>query len=37
MLHDIDFDDNMEAKFFRAEMVDGVIAVPPFVKEVPSV
>lgn len=30
MLHDIDFADNMEAKFFRAKMVNGVIAVPPF-------
>lgn len=27
MLHDIDFENNMEAKFFRAEMVDGVINV----------
>jgi len=30
MLHDIDFTHNMEAKFFRAEMVDGVINIPPF-------
>lgn len=30
MLHDIDFANDMEAKFFHAEMVDGVIAVPPF-------
>jgi len=30
MLHDIDFAHNMEARFFRAEMVDGVIDVPPF-------
>jgi len=30
MLHDIDFPNDMEAKFFRAEMVDGVITVPPF-------
>lgn len=30
MLHDIDFKNNMEAKFFRACMVDGVIEVPPF-------
>ena len=30
MLHDIDFKNDMEAKFFRAEMVDGVIDVPPF-------
>jgi CRISPR-associated protein Cas5d len=33
MLHDIDFANDMEAKFFRAEMVDGVIAVPPFIRE----
>ena len=30
MLHDIDFENNMEAKFFRAVMRDGVIDVPPF-------
>jgi CRISPR-associated protein Cas5d len=30
MLHDIDFENNMEAKFFRAVMLDGVIDVPPF-------
>ena len=30
MLHDIDFAHDMEAKFFRAAMVDGVITVPPF-------
>jgi CRISPR-associated protein Cas5d len=30
MLHDIDFQSNMEAKFFRAEMRNGVIEVPPF-------
>jgi CRISPR-associated protein Cas5d len=30
MLHDIDFANDMEAKFFQAEMIDGVIAVPPF-------
>jgi len=30
MLHDIDFPNDMEAKFFRAEMVDGVIIVPAF-------
>jgi CRISPR-associated protein Cas5d len=30
MLHDIDFKNNMEAKFFRAVMSDGVIDVPPF-------
>jgi len=30
MLHDMDFENNMEAKFFRAEMHNGVIEVPPF-------
>jgi CRISPR-associated protein Cas5d len=30
MLHDIDFKNNMEAKFFRTQMIDGVIDVPPF-------
>lgn len=30
MLHDIDFKNDMEAKFFRAQMIDGVINVPPF-------
>jgi CRISPR-associated protein Cas5d len=30
MLHDIDFDNNMEAKFFRAIMRNGVIDIPPF-------
>ncbi|HPC94990.1 MAG TPA: type I-C CRISPR-associated protein Cas5c [Sedimentisphaerales bacterium] len=30
MLHDIDFANDMEARFFRAQMVDGVITVPPF-------
>lgn len=30
MLHDIDFGNNMEAKFFRAVMRDGVIDVPLF-------
>lgn len=30
MLHDMDFENNMEAKFFRAEMRNGVIEVPPF-------
>jgi len=29
MLHDLDFTNNMEAKFFRAMMRDGVIEVPP--------
>jgi CRISPR-associated protein Cas5d len=30
MLHDMDFEKNMEAKFFRAEMRNGIIEVPPF-------
>jgi CRISPR-associated protein Cas5d len=30
MLHDMDFENNMEAKFFRAEMRNGIIEVPPF-------
>lgn len=30
MLHDIDFESNMEARFFRAVMQDGVIEVPAF-------
>jgi len=30
MLHDIDFQNNMEAKFFRAEMRNGIIEIPPF-------
>lgn len=30
MLHDIDFENNMEARFFRAVMCDGIIDVPPF-------
>ena len=29
MLHDIDFENDMEAKFFRAEMRNGIIEVPP--------
>jgi CRISPR-associated protein Cas5d len=29
MLHDIDFGNNREARFFRAVMRDGVIEVPP--------
>lgn len=33
MLHDIDFKNNMEPKFFRAIMRDGVIDVPPFYGE----
>lgn len=30
MLHDIDFDNDMTPRFFRAKMTDGVIEVPPF-------
>ena len=30
MLHDMDFENNMEAKFFRAEMRNGIIEVHPF-------
>jgi CRISPR-associated protein Cas5d len=30
MLHDMDFENNMEAKFFRAEMSNGIIEVPSF-------
>ncbi|PID74151.1 MAG: type I-C CRISPR-associated protein Cas5 [Desulfobacterales bacterium] len=30
MLHDIDFENGMTAKFFRANMKNGVIDVPPF-------
>lgn len=30
MLHDIDFKSNMEARFFKATMQDGVIEIPPF-------
>ena len=30
MLHDMDFENNMEAKFFRAEIRNGVIEIPPF-------
>ncbi|MCX5698024.1 MAG: type I-C CRISPR-associated protein Cas5c [Candidatus Omnitrophica bacterium] len=30
MLHDIDFKHGMEAQFFHAQMVNGVIGVPPF-------
>ncbi|WP_429003134.1 type I-C CRISPR-associated protein Cas5c [Xanthomonas sacchari] len=29
MLHDIDFDNGMTPRFFRARMVDGQVAVPP--------
>lgn len=31
MLHDIDFTNGMTSRFFRARMVDGLIAVPPLV------
>jgi len=30
MLHDIDFENDCTARFFRAEMKDGIITVPPF-------
>ncbi len=33
MLHDIDFADNRQPRFFRARMVNGVIDVPPFEAE----
>ena len=33
MLHDIDFDHGNTPRFFRAEMKQGVIAVPPFYAE----
>lgn len=33
MLHDIDFTNEMQPHFFRAEMTDGVITVPPFKAE----
>jgi len=33
MLHDIDFGNEMQPHFFRAEMADGVITVPPFKAE----
>lgn len=33
MLHDIDFACDMEARFFRAKMIDGVIEVPPFISK----
>ncbi len=33
MLHDIDFENGMTPRFFRARMVDGVIDVPPFEAE----
>ncbi len=30
MLHDMDFENDMEAKFFRAQMRNGIIDIPPF-------
>ena len=30
MLHDIDYKNKMEAKFFRAQMVNSIIEIPPF-------
>lgn len=33
MLHDFDFADGMSPRFFRAQMVEGQIAVPPLVDE----
>lgn len=33
MLHDIDFKNDMQARFFNAVMNDGVITVPPFKSE----
>lgn len=33
MLYDIDFENDMEARFFRACMINGVINVPPFNSE----
>ena len=30
MLHDIDFKNNMEPRFFRAQMFNGIIDIPPF-------
>lgn len=30
MLHDMDFKNNLEARFFRARMINGIIEVPPF-------
>ena len=33
MLHDIDFENDMTPRFFRAEMIDGVIKVPAFHSE----
>lgn len=33
MLHDIDYGNDMEARFFRAVMKDGIICIPPFESE----
>lgn len=33
MLHDIDFENNKEAKFFRAELNDGIVEIPSFYSE----
>ncbi|MFP4581896.1 MAG: type I-C CRISPR-associated protein Cas5c [Desulfococcaceae bacterium] len=33
MLHDIDFENGMEPRFFRAAMKNGVVTVPPFTSE----
>lgn len=30
MLHDIDFENNMKPRFFRAKMIDGIIEIPKF-------
>tara|TARA_B100000700_G_scaffold323167_1_gene426341 strand:+ start:1169 stop:1282 length:114 start_codon:yes stop_codon:yes gene_type:complete len=30
MLHDIDFSKDAEPRFFRAELTNGVVEVPPF-------
>ena len=33
MLHDIDFENDMQPRFFRAKMTDGVITIPSFKAE----
>lgn len=33
MLHDIDFDDEMNPRFFQAVMKNGVVSIPPFFSE----
>ena len=33
MLHDIDYGNDMQPRFFRAQMVNGVIEVPPFASQ----